>query len=155
MWRAIYKLFRLTPVLYKGQLYIFGWRGFQVEGKQVQRPWGGICLKVCGESKVKLQRSGLKFVCRARVDIWDHSKMAACFLACQTSECYHLTYNAPCHPYTFPCFYPNLKYADTWYSILNSDSTTQRLQTVKRREMTVIQIGRDPEDLKGLESLCL
>lgn len=35
----------------------------------MQRPWGGICLKVCGESKVKLQRSGLKCVCRARVGI--------------------------------------------------------------------------------------
>ena len=35
----------------------------------MQRPWGGISLKVCGESKVKRQRSGLKFVCRARVDI--------------------------------------------------------------------------------------
>lgn len=105
MQRAIYKLFRLIPLLYKGQLYIFWWRGFQVEGKQVPRPWGGMCLKVCGESKVKLQRSGLKFVCRARVDIWDHSKMAACFLACKTLECYHLTYHAPCHLYTFPRFY--------------------------------------------------
>lgn len=105
MWRALYKLFRLTPLLYKGHLYIFGCRGFQAEGVQVQRPWGGVCLKVCGESKVKLQRSGLRFMCRARVAIWDHSKMAACFLACQTSECHHLTYSAPCHLYTFPRFY--------------------------------------------------
>lgn len=111
MWRALYKLFRLTPLLYKGHLYMFGCRGFQAEGEQVQRPWRGVCLKVCGESKVKLQRSGLKFVCRAGVDIWDHSKTAACFLACRTSECHHLTYNAPCHLYTFPlsikCYLPS------------------------------------------------